>query len=109
MSYMEHSTASRSASNSRLTQAARTGTDEQTRDLPHFRSLITPGLATGPILPERLRAPFRHKGTIETKTAERTPGDLNFEPLITPGLFKGPILPERLRGLFQRKDTPASR
>jgi hypothetical protein len=60
MSYMEHSAANRPpAPDPRRAQIADADTDEQVRDLPHFRSLITPGLASGPILPEWLRRLFR--------------------------------------------------
>jgi len=61
MRAMEHFTASHPpAANPRRTQAD-ADTDEPY--IPHFRSLITPGVASGPILPEWLRKFFRRKDT----------------------------------------------
>jgi hypothetical protein len=56
------STASQpAAADPRLTQA-NADTDERDRP-PEIRSLITPGVASGPILPEWLRKRFRRKET----------------------------------------------
>jgi len=64
MSYMERPNAGRPpASDTRHTHAASADTDEQARDLPHFESLILPGLFKGPILPVWLRRLFRRTGT----------------------------------------------
>jgi hypothetical protein len=46
-----------------LAQAVDDATDDRQRDLPHFESLITPGLFKGPILPKWLSKPFRRKAT----------------------------------------------
>jgi hypothetical protein len=58
---MEHHTTDRPpASDPRRTQAAGDDIDEETRDLPHFRSLKVPGLMSGPILPKLMQL-FRRK------------------------------------------------
>ena len=59
MKPMERSTPSQPpAADPRLTQAAAADADEQ--DLPHIRSLITPGLfSASALLPEWLRRRFR--------------------------------------------------
>jgi hypothetical protein len=61
MNYMEHHTTDRPpASDPRRTQAAGDDTDEETRDLPHFRSLKVPGLfSASALLPAWLRRHFR--------------------------------------------------
>jgi hypothetical protein len=63
---MEHSTASRQPATDRSgvgqhRRQADADTDEPY--IPHFRSLITPGVASGPILPEWLRKLFRRTDT----------------------------------------------
>jgi hypothetical protein len=56
MRAMEHTTASQPP----VAQAA---TDTGKQDRPQIRSLITPGLAKGPLVPEWLRKFFRRKDT----------------------------------------------
>ena len=59
---MEHTTTGRQpAAGQRRTPAAGADTDKQ--DRPQIRSLITPGLAKGPLVPEWLRKFFRRKAT----------------------------------------------
>jgi hypothetical protein len=41
-------------------QATSDDIEEETRDLPHFRSLKVPGLMSGPILPKLMQL-FRRK------------------------------------------------
>jgi hypothetical protein len=61
MSYMEHHTTDRPpASGPRHMQATSDDIEEETRDLPHFRSLKVPGLfSASALLPAWLRRHFR--------------------------------------------------
>ncbi|MGH2904808.1 MAG: hypothetical protein ACRDK7_14690 [Solirubrobacteraceae bacterium] len=61
MSYMEHPPASQPYSADQGLAQDKTDTDD--RDIPHFESLILPGLVSIPPMPAWLRKLFRRKAT----------------------------------------------
>jgi hypothetical protein len=61
MTAMEHSTISTPPA--AVARGPQTDDPTDERYIPHFRSLITPGVASGPLLPEWLRKRFRRKDT----------------------------------------------
>jgi hypothetical protein len=64
MSAMEHSTTDPPPGTTPGdTSRSATDTAERAPGTRHFQSLILPGLAKGPILPEWVRRPFRHTDT----------------------------------------------
>ena len=69
MTPVGHATTSQppTAGQSEIGQRTQVEADTDERDIPHFGSVITPGVASGPILPEWLRKRFRRKDAPTTR------------------------------------------